>query len=95
VTACGDAVSIPLTKRQWYQHGFDDGIAHADLTEQLAAMELERQDLAMFVRRFIYGSSGSLQKLKEQANDYLKRKGLQGSILRDTQPQGEGSDDGK
>jgi hypothetical protein len=44
-------------------------------------LEAEHRDLAMLVRRLIFSKS---DKVRVQAQGYLKRKGLEGSILRDT-----------
>lgn len=54
---------------------------------KLAETDQERKDLAMLVRRLCYAMSKTAThaKLQEQALDYLKRKGLQGDILRGNQ----------
>jgi len=108
----GDAVSIPLTKRQWYQHGFDDGIAHADLTEQLAAMTVKceafeacrvaLQNLVHTVEKSsliaaVWMGSGRRDAEIEQivGAKNIAIATLKAFAALDTQPQGEGADDGK
>lgn len=49
--------------------------------ERLEAIEAERQDLAALVRQLCAKVVG-LNSWKVKAQDYLKRKGLEGSILR-------------
>lgn len=58
--------------------------AELQLKDQLAAKDQERTDLAMLVRRLCHALSktGTHPKVQEQSLDYLKRKGLQGDILR-------------
>lgn len=60
-------------------------LSHIDhLTAQLTAKDQERKDLAMLVRRLCHALSKTRThpKVQEQSLDYLKRKGLQGDILR-------------
>lgn len=52
----------------------------AALAEGTGEADAERRDLAMLVRRLCRRCDDP--KLVEQANDYLRRKGLQGSPLR-------------
>jgi len=61
-----------------------------NLTVTVDRLELDRQDMAMLIRRLMrkvpYSHNGTIlranEKLIAQTKDYLERKGLTGSILR-------------
>ena len=60
-----------------------------DLTISLETAERDRQDMAMLIRRLLrkvpLSHNGTIinAEIIEQTKDYLKRKGLTGSILRE------------
>jgi hypothetical protein len=67
-----------------------DAIAAKDATIAAQAAEIERltadvSDAAMLIRRLAYRCPGLA--VAHQANDWLKRKGLQGSLLKETEEQ--------
>lgn len=52
--------------------------------EELRAQEQDRQDMALLIRRLLYRlrNDPTAATLRTQTADYLKRKGLEGSLLR-------------
>lgn len=80
----------------WLVDADGNGFAQVDsgVAEQIVAalneadtLRAERDDLAMFVRRFLGSKFVPHCELAVKAKDYLKRKGLQGSLLRDEEKQ--------
>ena len=52
----------------------------------LKEMNLDRKDMAMLLRRLLRKIPAGNEQLVAQTRDYLVRKGLQGSILRECEP---------
>lgn len=67
--------------------------SYDQLRDEVARLNREREDLAMLVRRLavILHRYHESNKVASGALDYLKRKGLSGSVLRETQQE---ADDG-
>ena len=75
---CNGRAHGTLCERCETETGLNERITELEARTPDKAQQLIIEDLAMLVRRFCAG-----RNIADKAMDYLVRKGLQGSILRD------------